>query len=77
MFEPEERDTTSNNTVAYGCLPVEIAFHLASYMEYLKAERGMDLQSFGYSIQQTNGLMDVISACERILRDPVPVAYNM
>jgi putative membrane protein len=77
MYKPDERDTTSNYTVAYGCLPVEITFHLASYFEYLKAERGMDLQSFGYSIQQINGLMEVTSVCERILRDPVPVAYNM
>lgn len=77
LFSPEKGDLTSNHTVAYGCLPVEITFHIASYMEYLKTDRNLDAQTYGHALAQTNILIEITSICERILRDPIPVAYNM
>lgn len=76
MFNPDKRDVTANQVLAHGSLPVEIAYHIASYCEYMKS-KGLDQQSFGQTIVQINGLMETVSICERVLRDPVPVAYNI
>lgn len=68
LYEPHPSDFTGNLCASHGSVPVEIAFHLAAYLEVLKRERAMDIQSFGHAIAQMNALMDVLATCERILR---------
>lgn len=68
LYEPHPKDATANYTLRYGCLPVEITYQLAAYFDYVRKERDLDIQSFGQAIVQVNGLMDVMSTCERILR---------
>lgn len=59
-------------------LPVECAFHLASYAEHVRlANPGMPNfipQNFTLCV---NALNDVVSACERIRSTPAPIAYNI
>ncbi|BFZ54023.1 hypothetical protein PYCC9005_001054 [Savitreella phatthalungensis] len=59
-------------------LPVEAAFHLASYCEFARSNNpGMPNfipQNFTLCL---NAMNDVVSACERIRRTPTPIAYNI
>ena len=67
-FQILPSDLTATNTASFGNCPVEITYHLASYFDYLKHEKAMDIQSFGQSVAQMNLMTDVLSTCERILR---------
>lgn len=67
-FEVSGSDCTAHDILSYGCLPTEINFHLSGYFQYLKVERGLDLQTYGQALTQLNALMDVLSTCERIFR---------
>ena len=59
-------------------LPVECAFHLASYGEYVRV-KNPTLPQFVPNNFTTylNTLNDIVSACERIRSTPAPIAYNI
>lgn len=59
-------------------LPVECAFHLASYGEYVRSKTPT-LPQFVLNnfTAYLNTLNDIVSACERIRSTPAPIAYNI
>ncbi|CCG82203.1 Putative uncharacterized protein [Taphrina deformans PYCC 5710] len=69
---------SSHVTLEAGLLPTEITFHLASYMERVRAENpGLPNylpQNFNLYLNNFN---DIVSTCERIRRTPVPLAYQI
>lgn len=72
------QDDWCEATLQAGVLPTEITFHLASYMEYVRAQNpGLANylpQNFNLYLNYMN---EIVSNCERIRRTPIPIAYNI
>ncbi|ORY82636.1 Bestrophin, RFP-TM, chloride channel-domain-containing protein [Protomyces lactucae-debilis] len=76
-YVPHPKDATANYTCLHGTLPTEITWHLGAFLEHLVSDRGMVPVAYGQAIGIVNGFSEVTSTCERILRNPVPPAYNI
>lgn len=57
--------------------PVQITLHLASYLEHVRQTRPLDTQVFTHLLMYMDSLTACISACERLLRTPIPLGYNI
>lgn len=56
-----------------------IALYLSAFVERLRVETDprIDTQVLTHLLAQMDGFTAVISACERLLRTPIPLGYNI
>lgn len=57
--------------------PIQITLHLAAYLEHVRTTRTLDTQVFTHLLLYMDSLTACISACERLLRTPIPLGYNI
>ncbi len=55
--------------------PLEIAFWIGDYLQSKYEQNQINLYQMNELQMLLNGLVDVLGACERILRTPMPMAY--
>jgi ion channel-forming bestrophin family protein len=55
--------------------PLEIAFWISDYLQAKQEQGQIDLYQMNELQKILNGLVDMLGACERILRTPMPLAY--
>jgi predicted membrane chloride channel (bestrophin family) len=77
LFKYDYRDLASRGTLIQGNLPLEIANYLTNYAEHLQADGRLSIPLFNALQSGTNQLIEVLTNCERILRTPIPLAYNI
>ena len=77
LFKHDQRDLACQGTLVQGNLPLEIASYLTNYMEVLQADGRLSVPLFNALLAGTNSLVEVLTNCERILRTPIPLAYNI
>ncbi|KAK9476487.1 Bestrophin, RFP-TM, chloride channel-domain-containing protein [Lipomyces japonicus] len=71
-------DRLSRATIIHGNLPLEIIQFLGYYVRELQREQGMLTPSdLTFFYAQINNFTDVLTGTERILRTPLPLAYNI
>lgn len=56
---------------------MQITLHIASYLEHVRQTRPLDTQVFTHLLLYMDSLTACISACERLLRTPIPLGYNI
>lgn len=54
-----------------------ITMYMGCYVEHARLTTAMDPQVYTHLLAQVEGLTSVISACERLLRTPIPLGYNI
>lgn len=57
--------------------PVQVMLHISSYLEHIRQTRPIDTQVFTHLLLYIDGLTSCISSCERLLRTPIPLGYNI
>ncbi|KAH6665515.1 Bestrophin, RFP-TM, chloride channel-domain-containing protein [Halenospora varia] len=57
--------------------PLTITMHLASYVERYRTETKVDTQVLTHLLTHIDTFTAIISACERLLRTPIPLGYNI
>ena len=77
LFKHDHRDLACQGTLIQGNLPLEIANYLTNYAEHLQADGRLSVPLFNALQSGTNQLIEVLTNCERILRTPIPLAYNI
>jgi len=77
LFKHDQRDLACQGTLVQGNLPLEIANYLTNYAEHVQADGRLPIALFNAMQAGTNGLVEVLTNCERILRTPIPLAYNI
>ncbi len=55
--------------------PLEIAFWIGDYLQAKQEQGQIDLYQMNELQKILNGMVDMLGACERILRTPMPLAY--
>jgi ion channel-forming bestrophin family protein len=55
--------------------PLEIAFWISDYLQAQHEHGRISLYQMNQLQQLLNGMVDMLGACERILRTPIPLAY--
>jgi ion channel-forming bestrophin family protein len=55
--------------------PLEIAFWISDYLQAKQEQGQLDLYQMNELQKILNSLVDMLGACERILRTPMPLAY--
>ncbi|KAJ3318864.1 hypothetical protein HDV06_006985 [Boothiomyces sp. JEL0866] len=58
-------------------IPVEISYHLSSYLKKIRADGLLDAPSGALLLGTLNSMLDVLSSFQRIVFSPVPVAYSI
>ncbi|KAJ3256335.1 hypothetical protein HK103_005590 [Boothiomyces macroporosus] len=58
-------------------VPVEISYHISSYLKKIRADGLMDAPSGALQLATLNSMIDVLSSFQRIVFSPVPVAYSI
>lgn len=77
LYKHDYRDLACQGTLIRGNLPLEIANYLTNYAEHLQADGRLSVPLFNALQSGTNQLIDILTNCERILRTPIPLAYNI
>lgn len=77
LFRHDQRDLACQGTLIQGNLPLEIANYLTNYAERVQADGRLPISLYNAMQSGTSQLVDVLSNCERILRTPIPLAYNI
>jgi ion channel-forming bestrophin family protein len=77
LFKHDRRDLACQGTLVQGNLPLEIANYLSNYAEVLLADGRLQVPLFNAMLSGTGQLVEVLTNCERILRTPIPLAYNI
>jgi ion channel-forming bestrophin family protein len=77
LFRHDQRDLACQGTLVQGNLPLEIVNYLTNYAEVLNADGRLSVALFNAMLSGTNSLVEVLTNCERILRTPIPLAYNI
>jgi putative membrane protein len=77
LFKHDQRDLACQGTLVQGNLPLEIANYLTNFAEVLNADGRLTVPLFNTLLAGTNSLVEVLTMCERILRTPIPLAYNI
>jgi len=57
--------------------PITITMYMGYYIEHTRLTTNMDAQVYTHLLAQVEGLTAVVSACERLLRTPIPLGYNI
>ncbi|KAK9357481.1 Bestrophin, RFP-TM, chloride channel-domain-containing protein [Lipomyces starkeyi] len=74
----DREDRISRATVMHGNLPLEILQFLAYYCRQMQIDQGILTPSeISFFFTQTNTMTDILTGTERILRTPLPLAYNI
>ncbi|KAK9376923.1 Bestrophin, RFP-TM, chloride channel-domain-containing protein [Lipomyces chichibuensis] len=74
----DREDRISRATVMHGNLPLEILQFLAYYCRQMQLDQKILTPSeISFFFTQTNTLTDILTGTERILRTPLPLAYNI
>jgi ion channel-forming bestrophin family protein len=55
--------------------PLEIAFWIGDYLQAKQEQGQIDIYQMNELQKILNGMVDMLGACERILRTPMPLAY--
>ncbi len=50
---------------------------MSCYIEHVRLTTSMDPQVYTHLLAHVEGLTAVVSACERLLRTPIPLGYNI
>ena len=79
LFLHDRRDISSHATLLQGNLPLELATFLSSYIENcaLRLEGRLATSIFTSAVTGISTMVDVITQTERVLRTPLPLAYNI
>jgi putative membrane protein len=77
LFNHDRRDLACQGTLIQGNLPLELANYLTNFAEHVQADRRLSIPLYNALLAGTSGLVEVLSNCERILRTPIPLAYNI
>jgi len=77
LFKHDQRDLACQGTLIQGNLPLEIANYLTNYAEHLQADGRLPIPLWNALQSGTSQLIEVLTNCERILRTPIPLAYNI
>ncbi|KAK9457601.1 Bestrophin, RFP-TM, chloride channel-domain-containing protein [Dipodascopsis uninucleata] len=74
----DRNDRISRATVIHGNLPLEILQFIAYYCREMQHEQGaLNPSEVSFFYTQTNSLTEILTGTERILRTPLPLAYNI
>ncbi|OCK80006.1 UPF0187-domain-containing protein [Lepidopterella palustris CBS 459.81] len=57
--------------------PLTITLYLSRYIEHTRTTTPIDTQVLTHLLTHVDGFTSVISACERLLRTPLPLGYNI
>ena len=77
LFKHDHRDLDCQGTLVQGNLPLEIANYLTNFAEVCQADGRLSISLYNAMQAGTNALIEVLTNCERILRTPIPLAYNI
>jgi predicted membrane chloride channel (bestrophin family) len=77
LFKSDQRDLACQGTLIQGNLPLEIANYLTNFAEHIQAEGRLSIPLYNAMMAGTGQLVEVLTNCERILRTPIPLAYNI
>jgi putative membrane protein len=58
-------------------LPLEISFHLQSYVAYARKTEQIDVPIQGQMLTSISALIDCLTSFERIRTSPIPFAYSI
>ncbi|KAK9240840.1 Bestrophin, RFP-TM, chloride channel-domain-containing protein [Lipomyces kononenkoae] len=74
----DREDRISRATLLHGNLPLEILQFLAYYCRQMQIDQGiLSPSEVSFFFTQTNTLTEILTGTERILRTPLPLAYNI
>lgn len=57
--------------------PLTLTLHLSSDLETVRRNTPIDTQILTHLLANLEGITSVISTCERLLRTPIPLGYNI
>jgi len=57
--------------------PLTLTLHLSAYVENARASKSLDTQVLTHLLTHIDTMTSIISACERLLRTPIPLGYNI
>ena len=57
--------------------PLTISLYLSAYVEHVRTTTPIDTQVLTHLLTYVDGFTAIISACERLLRTPIPLGYNI
>lgn len=77
LFKHDKRDLACQGTLLQGNLPLEITNYLTNFAEHVQADGRLSIALFNAMLAGTGQLVEVLTNCERILRTPIPLAYNI
>jgi ion channel-forming bestrophin family protein len=77
LFNHDRKDLACQGTLVQGNLPLEIANFLTNFSEHCQSDGRLPVPLYNAMQAGINGLVDVLTNCERILRTPIPLAYNI
>ena len=77
LFNHDRRDLACQGTLLQGNLPLEIANYLTNFAEHVQADGRLSIALFNAMLTGTGQLVEILTNCERILRTPIPLAYNI
>jgi ion channel-forming bestrophin family protein len=77
LFKGDRRDLACQGTLIQGNLPLEIANYLTNFAEHVQADGRLSIPLYNAMMTGTGQLVEVLTNCERILRTPIPLAYNI
>lgn len=77
LFNHDRRDLACQGTLIQGNLPLEISNYLTNFAEHVQADGRLSIPLFNAMMTGTGQLVEILTNCERILRTPIPLAYNI
>ena len=77
LYLHDRRDLSCQGTLIQGNLPLEITNYISAFFELCIEENRLITSLFTNTLQQVSTMLDVLTTCERILRTPLPLAYNI
>ena len=77
LFNHDRRDLACQGTLIQGNLPLEISNYLTNFAEHVQADGRLSIALYNAMMAGTGQLVEVLTNCERILRTPIPLAYNI
>jgi len=57
--------------------PLTLTLHLSAYVEHYRTTTKIDTQVLTHLLTHIDVFTSIISACERLLRTPIPLGYNI
>ncbi|KAF8453049.1 Bestrophin, RFP-TM, chloride channel-domain-containing protein [Terfezia claveryi] len=79
-IKPPSRHTSNKlvkATIAYGNLPLELLSFFGCYVDQLDKQGSLSPSMRSFFLDQNLQLQDILAGCERVLRTPLPLAFNI